>query len=107
MNLPAFEDDCLNDFRYPMATGFTRRQATRALLPLTHQTLSNLERLGPSASWTGPLARGDYATVARHVGALRKFPREYGASYQALSRLAASLLAPEPRGTLRRLAQVW
>jgi predicted short-subunit dehydrogenase-like oxidoreductase (DUF2520 family) len=92
--------------RILMAAGFTRRQATRALLPLTHQTLKNLERLGPGASWTGPVARGDYATVARHMGALRKFPREYGAAYQALSRLAASLLAREPRGTLRRLAQV-
>jgi predicted short-subunit dehydrogenase-like oxidoreductase (DUF2520 family) len=92
--------------RILMAAGFTRRQATRALLPLTHQTLKNLERLGPGASWTGPVARGDYATVARHMGALRKFPREYGAAYQALSRLAASLLAREPRGTLRRLAKV-
>ncbi len=89
-----------------MALSFTRRRAARALLPLVRQTLENFERLGPGASWTGPLTRGDYATVARHVAALRGFPREYGSAYAALSRLAASLLARDPRGTLRRLAKV-
>ncbi len=92
--------------RILMALGFTRRQAARALLPLVRQTLENFERLGPGPAWTGPVSRGDYATVARHVVALRQFPREYRAAYAALARLAASLLARTPRGTLRRLARV-
>ena len=79
--------------RILMALGFTRRQAARALLPLVRQTLENFERLGPGPAWTGPVSRGDYATVARHVAALRQFPREYRAAYAALARLAASLLA--------------
>jgi predicted short-subunit dehydrogenase-like oxidoreductase (DUF2520 family) len=86
--------------------GFTRRQAARALLPLTRQTLRNFERLGPSAAWTGPVSRGDYATVARHVAALAKFPREYREAYKALSLLGAAVLARDRRATLRRLAQV-
>ena len=40
--------------RILMAQGFKRRQAMRALLPLTRQTLDNFERLGPLAAWTGP-----------------------------------------------------
>ncbi len=92
--------------RILMALGFTRRQAARALLPLARQTLQNFERLGPSASWTGPISRGDYATVARHVAALRRFPHEYSAAYKTLSRLVVSELARNRRATLRRLAQV-
>lgn len=35
-------------------------------LPLIHQTLDNVERLGPAAALTGPAARGDHATLERH-----------------------------------------
>ncbi len=92
--------------RILMTVGFTRRQATRALLPLLRQTLENFERLGPGAAWTGPVARGDYATVARHVVALRRFPREYRDAYAALTRLSAGVLSRNSRATLRRLARV-
>src|SRR5277367_614505 len=47
--------------------GFTRRRAHQALLPLIRQMLDNYERFGPQAAWTGPLSRGDYATIAKHV----------------------------------------
>jgi len=92
--------------RILMALGFTRRRAVRALLPLARQTLQNLERLGPKAAWTGPVARGDYATVARHLTALKRFPREYRAAYRALTRLGALVLAVKPRATQRSLLRV-
>jgi len=78
--------------RILVALGFSRREAVRALLPLTRQTLTNFERLGPRPAWTGPLARGDFATVAKHAAALRRFPREYRQAYAALSRLALRVL---------------
>ena len=87
--------------RILMAEGFTRRQAVRALEPLARQTLENAKRLGPRAACTGPISRGDFGTVELHVRALGGFPREFGAAYVALSRLAASLLSAEPRATLR------
>ena len=31
------------------------------------QMLDNFESFGPRASWTGPIARGDYAVVAKHM----------------------------------------
>jgi predicted short-subunit dehydrogenase-like oxidoreductase (DUF2520 family) len=65
-----------------------RREATRALLPMTRQVLDNYERLGPRRAWTGPLSRGDYDVVAKHLDALRQFPSEYESAYQALNRLA-------------------
>ncbi len=92
--------------RILMKLRFTRRQAVRALLPLVRQMLQNFERLGPRASWTGPISRGDYATVARHVAALAQFPPEYRTAYAALARLSASVLAHDPRATLRRLSAV-
>jgi predicted short-subunit dehydrogenase-like oxidoreductase (DUF2520 family) len=83
--------------RILIASGFTRKQAIRALLPLTRQTLTNFEHLGPHAAWTGPLARRDFATVKKHESALRKFPREYRDTYRAISKLALQLLAAKRR----------
>jgi predicted short-subunit dehydrogenase-like oxidoreductase (DUF2520 family) len=41
-----------------------------ALLPLMRGTLDNLERLGPQAALTGPIARGDTETVRLHLSRL-------------------------------------
>ena len=91
--------------RMLVALGFSRRAAVRALLPLTRQTLANFERLGPRPSWTGPLARGDFATVAKHAAALRRFPREYRDAYAALSRLALLVLSERSGGKQRGLVR--
>ncbi|MGO9641052.1 MAG: Rossmann-like and DUF2520 domain-containing protein [Candidatus Acidiferrales bacterium] len=93
--------------RILMAEGFTRRQALRALEPLARQTLENVKRLGARAAWTGPIGRGDFGTVERHIRALAAFPPEYGAAYKALGRLVASLLSAEPRATLRALDRAY
>ncbi len=87
--------------RLLMSQGFKRRQATRALLTLTRQTLDNLERIGPRAAWTGPLTRGDFTTVKRHVDALSDFPPEYLDAYKALSRLTAAVLSDDSRRASR------
>ena len=89
--------------RLLMAQGFKRRQATRALTGLTRQTLDNLERMGPRASWTGPLTRGDFPTVLRHVNALSNYPAEYLDAYKALSRLTSTVLSDDPGALLREL----
>jgi predicted short-subunit dehydrogenase-like oxidoreductase (DUF2520 family) len=89
--------------RLLMAQGFTRRQAVRALLPLTRQTLDNFESVGPHQSWTGPMARGDFSTMQRHVKALADFPREFLDAYEAVSRLAGEVLSSEPGAMQRQL----
>ncbi len=60
-----------------------------AYLALAEQTLANVRRLGPTAALTGPVARGDWATVARHLAAL---PPEEAAGYRAMADLAARLV---------------
>lgn len=86
--------------------GFTRRRALETLLPLTRQMLDNVERLGPRAAWTGPLSRGDFDIVAKHVRAMRRYPREFQESYAALALLAARVLADDPDAALRKLRRV-
>ena len=93
--------------RLLMSQGFKRRQAMRALLPLTRQTLDNFERVGPLAAWTGPLARGDYSTIERHVKALADFEPEYLEAYRALSRLKAVVLAAQPGAMLKQLDRIF
>jgi predicted short-subunit dehydrogenase-like oxidoreductase (DUF2520 family) len=89
--------------RILMRAGFTRRQATRALLALARQTLANLQAHGARDAWSGPVPRGDWETVARHMAVLRQLPPEYAAAYRALTRLAVRLLAPQPKRWLAQL----
>ena len=89
--------------RILMESGFTRRQAVQALLPLIRQMLSNFERHGPRVAWTGPHSRGDYATIARHNAALAKFPREFGGAYRALTFLGGRVLAADPAAAEKAL----
>lgn len=63
-----------------------------AFLDLTRGTLDDVERLGAAAALTGPVRRGDAATVARHVQAL---PPEEREAYRALSAAAARLVLVE------------
>jgi predicted short-subunit dehydrogenase-like oxidoreductase (DUF2520 family) len=92
--------------RILMSAGLTRAQATRGLMNLARQTLDNVERIGPRAAWTGPLSRGDYETVARHVKTLRRFPREIREAYNVLTRLGVALVAPRPGAMLKRLKKI-
>ncbi len=80
-----------------LTIGFLRRRAVQTLLPLIRQMLDNFEELGAAASWTGPVARGDYAVVAKHMQALRKYSPEFRQSYAALARLGARV-SREPEG---------
>ncbi|HKV22968.1 MAG TPA: DUF2520 domain-containing protein [Candidatus Acidoferrum sp.] len=91
--------------RLMTASGMKRREAIRALLPLTRQVLENFERLGPRAAWTGPLSRGDYEVVATHYKALEEFPEQYREAYQAVNRLAAVVLASDEEAMLAELGK--
>jgi hypothetical protein len=89
--------------RILMHAGYSRRRATHALCFMAQQNIVNLERYGARKAWTGPLPRGDWGTVEKHLAALRGFPREYQQAYVAIARLAARTLARDPRKLLREL----
>jgi len=52
-----------------------------AFLALVRGTVDNVAALGPAAALTGPVARGDWATVERHLAAL---PDDERSAYEAM-----------------------
>src|SRR5580700_11133223 len=92
--------------RLMTAAGMKRREAMRALLPLTRQVLENFERLGTRAAWTGPLSRGDYGVVAAHMEAMKDLPGELVEAYEVMNRLAAVVLAQDSAAMLAELEKV-
>jgi predicted short-subunit dehydrogenase-like oxidoreductase (DUF2520 family) len=50
--------------------GLSRAEAKKILLPLSRSTLDNLARQTPERALTGTFARGDAATVGKHLAAL-------------------------------------
>lgn len=70
------------------STGLSETEAWSALAPLVGGTLDNLARQGPLGALTGPVARGDGETVARHLAALSGDQREL---YRQLGMLALDL----------------
>lgn len=58
--------------------------AWSALKPLVFSTLSNIDKIGPQAALTGPIARGDALTVEKHAQALQNCTDEQRQLYAAL-----------------------
>ena len=50
--------------------GLSREETRRLLMPLVRQTVENVAERGPEAALTGPIARGDEATVAAQRAAV-------------------------------------
>lgn len=86
--------------------GMKRRAAAGALLQLARQVLQNYELLGAHSAWTGPLSRGDFATIGLHRRALENHPVEVRLAYDAMTRLAARVLSRTPEELLLRLEAV-
>jgi predicted short-subunit dehydrogenase-like oxidoreductase (DUF2520 family) len=86
-------------------SGFSNKQALRAVLAIAQQTLKNIEGVGAQASITGPAMRRDSETIHRHLQALRRdFPeleKVYGEMSQLMHNLASSpkdQTKPRPSG---------
>jgi predicted short-subunit dehydrogenase-like oxidoreductase (DUF2520 family) len=73
------------------AAGVRRRDVKRVMLPLLLQTLQNYVRGGAAAAFSGPLVRGDVATVRKHLEALKVVPEALEV-YVALARSAVKTL---------------
>lgn len=70
--------------------------ARELLAPLVLRTAANWSERG-AAALTGPIARGDEATVARHLAALRETAPELVPLYEALAERTRRLAEGEPR----------
>ena len=67
------------------AAGIPADVARELARPLATETLSNVLRLGPEAALSGPIARGDAATVARQHAAVTAWDGPTGDLYDALA----------------------
>jgi predicted short-subunit dehydrogenase-like oxidoreductase (DUF2520 family) len=88
--------------RVAVAAGVRRKAARQRMLPLLRQTLANYARLGAPGSFSGPIARGDAATVGKHLEVLLEVP-EAREIYVALAHAALRDLPAKNRGALKKL----
>jgi predicted short-subunit dehydrogenase-like oxidoreductase (DUF2520 family) len=84
------------------AAGVNRKAARERMLPILRQTLANYARLGAPGAFSGPIARGDVATVDKHLKVLLEVPaaREV---YVALARSALRDLPAKNRAALEKI----
>jgi predicted short-subunit dehydrogenase-like oxidoreductase (DUF2520 family) len=101
--LPALLDSAA---RLMAEAGVGYDAALEALGPLTRASAGNATRMGPAAALTGPIVRGDTATIDAHANALASAPADVAALYRAVSRSLIPLARRRgvPEATLQALA---
>lgn len=67
--------------------------ALKLMAPLVRETVENVFRLGPAAALTGPIARGDLATVKKQHQAVSTWDERYGELYEQFAQLTLDLAA--------------
>lgn len=72
------------------STEIPARRAAEMLIPLVEGTLRNVKQLDASRALSGPISRGDLATVRAQLEVLRRFPAA-ARIYKVLGREAAAL----------------
>ncbi len=73
------------------AAGIPEPVAREMALPLASESMANVFRLGAAAALTGPVARGDMATVERQRRAVEGWDADTGELYRALVAPTAAL----------------
>ena len=86
------------------AAGLSQADAMRRMRPMVERTVEKFFAHGPAKSLSGPVARGDAATVARHLAALRLLTQgELLEIYCALQRFAVEALPGKNKAALGRV----
>jgi predicted short-subunit dehydrogenase-like oxidoreductase (DUF2520 family) len=84
------------------AAGIPPAAARHRMLPILAQTLANYAALGASAALSGPIARGDIATVIKHLRVLHRVP-EARDVYVALAQASLRYLPAKNRAALQKI----
>ena len=71
-----------------------QQQIKKAMIPLMQSALRNLENQSPSEALTGPIARGDYETIQKHLNLLVE-KTELNRTYRRLGKETIRLLGKE------------
>ncbi len=88
--------------RVAKEAGIKPAGARAAIAPILAQTIRNYLARGPAGAFSGPLVRGDVATIRRHLQVLGALP-EARAAYVALARSALRTLPVKNRRAMTRL----
>jgi predicted short-subunit dehydrogenase-like oxidoreductase (DUF2520 family) len=88
--------------RVAKAAGIKPDDIKTMMVPLLWQTLRNYLQHDAASAFSGPLARGDVATVRRHLEELKAVP-EARAVYVALARSAVMNLPVKNRKAMEGL----
>lgn len=75
--------------------GLEPEQARALLAPLVRQTVENIAELGPEHALTGPIARGDHATVEAQRAAVQEAAPQLLALFDELVRRTRALAGQE------------
>ena len=71
-------------------------------MPILQQTLANYGRMGAAESFSGPIARGDVATVQKHLEVLQSVPQ----ARDVYLALAFAALRDLPAKNVRELEEI-
>ena len=82
--------------------GIPSKQARRRMLPIVLQTIENYVNQGSANAFSGPILRGDTATIERHLHVLKRSPQAREV-YRALANAALDTLPAANRKAQRAL----
>ena len=92
-------------FRCYERAGIPRESAAALIAPIVRETVDNVLELGAARALTGPIARGDDAVVARHLGALAG-DAQAAQVYRALGSVAVDLAKAQGGASADALARI-
>ena len=78
--------------------GISEKDAKKAYLPLIYGSLKNIELSDSVSALTGPIARGDYGTIQKHVDSINANLPQYSSLYSSLGLITVNLA--RKKGTL-------
>jgi predicted short-subunit dehydrogenase-like oxidoreductase (DUF2520 family) len=79
-----------------------KAEARRRMMPIVRQTLRNYEKLGAAGAFSGPIVRGDTATVRAHLTVLTRVP----VAKRVYAGLAQAALQFLPNRNRRQIARI-
>jgi len=84
--------------------GIPRAASLEALEPLVRETVDAIFGQGPAKALTGPISRGDAATVKRQLARVREWDANMGELYRGLGLLTVALAEADKRFDAARAA---
>jgi predicted short-subunit dehydrogenase-like oxidoreductase (DUF2520 family) len=86
------------------AAGVRRQDVKAIMTPLLWQTVRNYLKKDAASAFSGPLVRGDVATIEKHLAELKKLPQTREV-YVALARASLRNLPAKNRKALTKILE--